>query len=168
MREDGVGSGGAFAWGAFVREDRRLELHFRWSLGLVTYHAGDQAISHEAYLRAVGVPSGANQYPGFSDDPLDGFRHLAHDLHAFLSEFVVGEAETLRRVAPEEAAQANAAWERKMAEYEGDDRVRAEARAHFRAGAYDRVVAELAALHYPQFLPASERRMLEIARRRAT
>jgi hypothetical protein len=165
-RAEGVGSGGAFAWGEFVRDDRRLELHFRRSLGLVTYHLGNHALSHEGYLRAMGVPPGANQYPGFSDDPLDGFRHLAHDLRAFVSEFVRGDAVTLQRAAPEEMAHATAAWERTKAAYEGDDRVRAEAWTHFRAGDYDRVVSALAALRYPQFLPESERRMLEIARRR--
>src|SRR5258705_2299753 len=95
VREEGVGSGGHFAWGEFVRDDRRLELHFRWSLGLVTYHVGIHALSHEAYLRALGVPLGKNQYPGFSDNPLDGFRHLTHDLRTFVPEFVLGDALTL-------------------------------------------------------------------------
>jgi len=46
----GVGSGGTFAGGEFRREDRRLELHFRYSLGLVTYHVGNPALSHEDYM----------------------------------------------------------------------------------------------------------------------
>jgi len=33
----GAGSGGSFASGEFRRGDRRLELHFLYSLGLVTY-----------------------------------------------------------------------------------------------------------------------------------
>ena len=167
LRGADTGSGGPYAWGEFIRADRRLELHFRWSLGLVTYHVGAQALGHEAYLRALGIRPGDHRYPGFSDDPLEGFRHLVHDVGAFMSEFVTGDAATLRRAAPEDLARAEAAWERKKAEYEGDDRARAEARAHFRAGAYDRVVSVLTALRYPQFLPESERRMLEIARRRA-
>jgi hypothetical protein len=35
FRSEGPSSGGPFAWGEFVRGDRRLELHFRDSLGLV-------------------------------------------------------------------------------------------------------------------------------------
>jgi len=52
---EGKGSGGHFAWGEFFREERRLELHIRRSLGLVRYHVGDQSASHEAYLRELGV-----------------------------------------------------------------------------------------------------------------
>jgi hypothetical protein len=35
------------------------------------------ALSHADYLRGLGA-TGA--YPGYSDDPIDGFRHLALDL----------------------------------------------------------------------------------------
>ena len=34
FRDEGSGSGGKFVWGEFARKDRRLELHFRHSLGL--------------------------------------------------------------------------------------------------------------------------------------
>jgi hypothetical protein len=87
----GKGSGGWSASGEFRRERagelRRLELHFRYSLGLVTYHVGSTALSHADYMRALDAK---NEYPGFSDDPLDGFRHLLHDLERYASGFLDG------------------------------------------------------------------------------
>src|SRR5437868_689109 len=68
----GKGSGGYFASGEYVRGDRRLELHFRYSLGLVTYHIGELSLTHDEYMRALLGKDGGNKYPGFSDDPLDG------------------------------------------------------------------------------------------------
>ena len=96
--ESGPGSGGPFARTEYLRTDRRLELHFRYSLGLVTYHLGGSAISHDAYMRAVLGTRGANQYPGFSQDPLDGFRHLRHDLQQFCGEFLSGSEEAMAAV----------------------------------------------------------------------
>jgi hypothetical protein len=86
----GASSGGAFASGEFVRSDRKLELNFRWSLGLVAYRLGSDSISHEEYMRALLGHSGGNQYPGFSNDPMDGFRHLAHDIEQYCSDFLNG------------------------------------------------------------------------------
>jgi len=93
----GTGSGGHFAQAEFVRDDRRLELHFRWSLGLVTYHVGELALSHEAYMEALLGRHGASRYPGFSADPIDGFRDLAADLQEHCMDFVVGPGDEFRR-----------------------------------------------------------------------
>ena len=79
FREEGRGSGGHFAWGEYVRDNRRLELHFRGSLGLVRYHVGDHNAGHETYVLGLGVWEEC-RYPGFSEDPLDGFVHRAADL----------------------------------------------------------------------------------------
>jgi hypothetical protein len=87
----GPGSGGWSASGEFRREDRaglrRLELHYRHSLGLVTYHVDEGSLSHTDYMRALKAN---NQYPGFSTDPLDGFRHLLHDLEHYANDFLSG------------------------------------------------------------------------------
>ena len=86
----GVGSGGSFASGEFRRADRGLELHFRGSLGLVTYHLGCATLSHEDYMWSVLGNRWASHYPGFSDDPMDGFRHLLLDLEQYGSDFLRG------------------------------------------------------------------------------
>jgi hypothetical protein len=94
----GHGSGGYFASGAFERPGRRLELHFRYSLGLVTYHVGAMSLDHRQYMRALGHERDA-AYPGFSSDPLDGFRHLRSDLARFGAEFLEGsDAQFCQRV----------------------------------------------------------------------
>lgn len=102
----GHGSGGDFASGEFVRDRRRLQLHFRHSLGMVTYHLGERSLDHAAYMRAVLGADGGSQYPGFSDDPIDAFRHLAHDLAQFCGSFL-GESD-----APFEAVLLHAKQER--------------------------------------------------------
>jgi hypothetical protein len=86
----GVGSGGSYAAGEFRRANRSLELHFRYSLGLVTYHLGSAALSHEDYMWSVLGKKWASHYPGFSGDPLDGFRHLLLDLEQRASDFLGG------------------------------------------------------------------------------
>lgn len=104
--KSGPGSGGEFARTDYVRGKRRLELHFRYSLGLVTYHLDATRLAHEAYMRAVLGRRGDNQYPGFSEDPLDGFRHLRHDLEHHCSEFLRGSDSEFERVLTLAAAQA--------------------------------------------------------------
>jgi len=93
----GKSSGGDFASSEYVREDRRLEIHFRYSLGLVTYHIGDLSLTHESYMRALLGKNGGNKYPGFSDAPLDGFRHLSYDLTHFCGDFLNGSGEEFER-----------------------------------------------------------------------
>jgi hypothetical protein len=86
----GRGSGGAYASAEFLRGDRRLEVHFRYSLGLVTYHVGNLSLSHEDYMWSVMGKRGASHYPGFSNDPLDGFRDLRRDLEEYGAAFLTG------------------------------------------------------------------------------
>ena len=97
--EFGTGSGGPFASGSYVRAGRRLEVHVRHSLGLVTYHVGALALPHEDLMRALVPPGERAAYPGFSNDPLDGFRHLRADLDRFGQPFLAGVEEELRAVA---------------------------------------------------------------------
>ena len=167
LRGAGRSSGGSFAWGEYVRGDRRLELHFRRSLGLVTYHVGDMTVGHESYMRALDVGVRENRYPGFSEDPLDGFRHLADDLDRFCADFLSGDASVLREAAAGEASRTGERHLSLQAQYVGDGRKRKEARRQFHGHAYEQVVRLLEDLRYPELLTNSERRMLEIARHRA-
>jgi hypothetical protein len=95
----GSGSGGPFASGDFLSRDRRLEFQVRHALGGVRYHFGDYAIAHEDFVRGVrgteGI-EGPTEYPGFSDDPLAGFRHLRADLERFGAVFLKGGAKAFR------------------------------------------------------------------------
>ena len=96
---NGVGSGGRFASGRWVRGSRSVELHFRYSLGLVAYHLGPRSISHDDFMWSVTRGRGGHRYPGFSEDPLQGFRDLATDLGRYGQEFVVGtDADLDRRI----------------------------------------------------------------------
>jgi hypothetical protein len=101
----GHGSGGPFDSGEYVRGDRRLELHFRYSLGLVTYHIGEISISHQDYMRHTGRRALA-QYPSVSTDALDGFRDLAHDLSNFGDDFFSGDGSSFK----DAALKAKAYW----------------------------------------------------------
>lgn len=89
----GGSSGGAFAHGEFTRDDRRLELHFRSSLGLVVYHIGSLSLAHDDYLRALLGRSRGGHYPGTSEKPLAEFEALRQDLIEHCSDFVSGARE---------------------------------------------------------------------------
>ncbi|HEY5218976.1 MAG TPA: hypothetical protein VIJ16_04160 [Gemmatimonadaceae bacterium] len=164
---DGTGSGGAFAWGKFVRSDRGLELHFRRSLGLVTYHAGHLALGHRPYMEALGRAREA-RYPGVSDDPLDGFRDLASDLADLAGpDFLEGPADILRRAAEMVEAEAPQRQREYMAWAVGDVERRDKARALFHAGDFVGTRSLLEALRYPDLATEAEREMLRLARARA-
>jgi hypothetical protein len=93
FKEGGAGrsSGGPYASGIYVNGNRTLEIHFRFSLGLVTYHFGERSVDHESYMRAALGRAGGNHYPGFSDDPISGFENLAYDLQHFATAFLTGD-----------------------------------------------------------------------------
>ncbi len=95
----GPSSGGPYASGTYVNRDRKLEIHFRFSLGLVTYHFGQISLDHESYIHALLGTNGGNKYPGFSEDPLDAFRELAYDLENFATAFLNGNFEEFSRCA---------------------------------------------------------------------
>jgi hypothetical protein len=97
MVASGDGSGGAFAQGEYVRGDRKLELHFRWSLGLVTYHIGMEKLAHEDYMRALLGRSQAGHYPLCSEEPLAGFEALRQDLVEHCADFISGTGEQFRQ-----------------------------------------------------------------------
>jgi hypothetical protein len=65
----GRSCGGDFAAGRFTRGDQYLEIHYRYSLGLVTYGWGDDRLGHAAYLAGLGQ---AGAYPGYGTGPWTG------------------------------------------------------------------------------------------------
>lgn len=97
--DEGKSSGGPFASAEFSRDDRSFEFHFRFSLGMVTYHLGAESITHQEYMCSVLGKPNLSRYPGFSNDPLDAFRDLRDDLENYCSEFLEGTSDTfLRRI----------------------------------------------------------------------
>jgi hypothetical protein len=164
--EEGNGSGGAFAWGEFVREDRRLELHFRHSLGMIRYHAGNYNASHKTYMQELGVRDRCH-YPGISEDPIVAFHDLAHDL-GFAEDFVSGSAVVLQKAAAKEMLETANYSAQLMAGYTGDTRFLGEMKDRFREQRYGDALRLAAKLTYPERMTPSERRMVEIARERSS
>jgi hypothetical protein len=160
----GKSSGGNYAWGEFVRGDRKLEIHVRGNLGLVRYHVGAESASHESYMRELGVRERCH-YPGFSEDPRDAFQGLAHDL-AFADDFLTGTAALLRQAAMKESSDSAARNANLMAGYVGDTRKVEHLRSCFRRGKYDDAIVEYNSLKYPERLSESDRKMIELARKR--
>jgi len=100
----GTSSGGYFASGEFRRGEHSLELHYRYSLGLVTYHVGKLALTHEDYVWAIVGRRWTGAYPGFSSEPLDAFRHLLADLQRYGHDFLAGsESDFAARIKQAEA-----------------------------------------------------------------
>jgi hypothetical protein len=102
----GTGSGGRYASGEFVRDDRRLTLHVRHSLGLVSYTSDSLSASHDAYVRMVNNGR-AGDYPGFSSDPMSAFDRLRRDIGLHGELFLRGTDADLRALLTRAAA-----WER--------------------------------------------------------
>jgi hypothetical protein len=96
----GKGRGGNFSFGRYVRQDRFLELHYRYTLGLVTYHIGNDSLDHETYMRFLGV-YGNNSYPDFPQNPIDSFHNLAKDLERHCIDFLRGDGGQFRKFAAE-------------------------------------------------------------------
>jgi len=90
---EGEGSGGSFAVASYQRGNRTLELHFRFSLGLVSYQVGEWALPHRDYVRAVRALHGGGEasYPGFASEPSGAFVGLRKDLEQFGEVFLKGE-----------------------------------------------------------------------------
>jgi hypothetical protein len=99
LEKIGSGSGGHYAQGAFVRGDRRLELHYRGSLGLVAYSIGSSFLSHDDYARARRASIGPSHYPSVPKHALDDFRALAVDLVELAADFVRGPGDEFRACA---------------------------------------------------------------------
>jgi hypothetical protein len=97
--ETGRGSGGHFARADYQNGDRRLELHYRFSLGLVTYHFGRTSLQHESYMKVILGKAGGNKYPGFPDNPRDSFLDLEHDLGHYAGAFLTGDGSEFERCA---------------------------------------------------------------------
>jgi hypothetical protein len=97
------GHPGNAARGTFVKGDRQLKLGFRWSLGPVIYRIGSVSVVREALMKYAGHYAEA-EYPGFSTDPLDAFRHLAGDLHRFGGDFMFGDGATIIAASKAKAA----------------------------------------------------------------
>jgi hypothetical protein len=116
------------ARGRFVHADdqRRLELSVvhtfatdangemsgaaRCTLRDVTYRLGNLKLEHEAYMAVVLGEEGSNQYPSFGGHPLDGFRHLAHDLDCYATAFLRGPEAHFKVIAERAALWSRGMW----------------------------------------------------------
>ena len=164
--DSGMSSGGGYASGEYCRDDRRLEIHFRYSLGQVRYHIGHVSASHESYMKEILGGNGGNHYPGFSTDPLDGFRHLAHDIEVYGQDFLNGSGVVLEKAALKENQEAHINDTIKWAATIGDNIKREEARLCFQQRDYQGVVEKLKDIKYPELMTEFERKMLELAKKR--
>ena len=164
LREEGQSKYGPFAWGEFVRDDRRLELHYRHGLGLVRYHVAGHSATHEAYMKALGV-WGHHRYPGFARDAQNVFHDLAHDLW-YTVDFRRGDAAVLLAAAEKEAHATASTAQRTLARSVGDTDRLEKIRALFKAKHYAEVVKLNSQLQYPELLSETERRMIAVARKR--
>ena len=164
----GRGSGGDYAWGKYVRDDRSLHLHHRWGLGIIEYHIADLWIDHDGYLKHLGVEKQSNVLWMPLESGLDRYRALRSDIERFCSDFLAGPAVDWASAATAEGHRRTERNRELNAGYVGDDRKRQQAHELFREERYADVVTLLDSLHYPDLLNQSEERMLHIARKRAS
>ena len=91
MDATGKGSGGHFAQGSYRHENRRLELHYRFGLGVVIYHMGEFSLEHGDYMRLLGVHKDSKFCSASLDTTLDGFSRLKEDLECLCTDFLAGD-----------------------------------------------------------------------------
>ncbi len=163
--ETGKGSGGHFAHGQFINEDKTIDLHFRWSLGLVSYKINNLILSHEDYIDLVGQ-HGQNKYPNFSDNPLDAFHCLLFDLKNLLNDFTENNALIYRQKAPDKIKDLEKTQllknnaDKKL--YSGDQRLIEKIKIEFKNGNFLKVDKLKNQIKHPEFLTATELRLFEI------
>jgi hypothetical protein len=161
----GQGSGGRFAHGQFVCEDRIIDLHFRYSLGLVSYQADNLILGHEDLIDLLDK-KGQNQYPNFSDDPIDAFNCMKWDLKYLLPDFTENNAVIFRQRAPvkikelEKIQIAKGNADKKI--YSGDQKILEEAKAEFKKGNYLLVDKLKEQIKYPDLLTSTEKKLFEL------
>ncbi len=139
-------------------------MHFRQSLGLVQYHLGNHSVRHEPYMRRLGVWSQC-RYPGFSNEPLQVFEDLSHDL-AFASDFTTGDGTALVAAAEAQEVEDDGRNEAILAGYQGQTRQLAEMRSLFKQAKYAEVMKVYQSLPSPHLLTDAELRLVHIAQRR--
>lgn len=161
----GQSSGGHFAYGKFICGDREIELHFRWSLGLVSYKAANTILGHEDYINLVNK-HGQNKYPNFSNEPNDAFKCLKFDLENFLVDFTENNAFQFRQKGPEKALEIEKRQETKnnadMKIYSGDKRKIDQAKIEFKNGNYEEVDKLKRQIQHPDLLTKTEKRLFEL------
>ncbi len=160
----GIGSGGDYAEGRMEALPRAIEMHFRNTLGLVRFHYGNHSVAHEHYMKHLGVTDRC-EYPGYSESPMSGFQHLAHDLQAFGADFF-GSGEKLIAASKIEAEEEAARAQEYQLSASGDPRARLMAREAFRCGDYHNTIRLLTNMQFPGELSSSELKLLSIAQKR--
>lgn len=85
--------------GRFERGTRALAVVDHDGLRTAHYTLDAVTITHDAYMLAVLGRGGSNMFPTFRGDPLDGWRHLAHDLRTYAQVFLRGTDAQFARVA---------------------------------------------------------------------
>ncbi len=160
----GPSSGGPFCEAEFAGVNRRVELHFRHSVGMVRWHIGDISASHGAYMEALGRSA---SYPRSQDDEMEAFGCLARDFSLIRTDFIEGDGGVLAKAAVAEEAH-NAARHRKLiVGYVGDTAARSHARDAFRSEDYAEVMKLLGGLRYPSEMTPAEKKMYTMALKRA-
>lgn len=76
----------------------------------VKYQVGELTVAHEAYMAVVLGEEGSNQYPTFGGEPLDGFRHLRHDMECYATAFLRGPASHFKVIAERAALWSRGMW----------------------------------------------------------
>jgi len=161
----GQSSGGHFAFGQFVCGDREIELHFRWSLGLVSYKADNTVLGHEDYINLLDK-HGQNKYPNFSDEPNDAFKCLRFDLENLLKDFTENNAVQFRKKGPEKAIEIEKQQEVKNKAnkkiYSGDRQKIDQSKIEFKNGNYVEVDKLKKQIQHPELLTETEKKIFEL------
>ena len=162
----GVGSGGHFASGNFTRNSRKLSLHHRWGLGIVTFGVEEFVSPHADYVSFLGVGDRSTLLWMPLASGLDRYHALRFDIETLFGDFTTGDASMLTAAARKYAPRMAIVGIQLNAEAVGDIEKRRLARDAFNDRHCAEAIELLDSIVYPELLTGSETRMLEIARSR--
>ena len=171
LKGTGKSSGGTFAYGHFIKRgrlfgrQRKIELHFRFSLGLVSYTVGDLVLSHQDFVDLLDK-HGKNKYPNFSDDPQDAFHCLLWDIKNILNDFTEHKAVIFRQKASKRLKEIRkgqeAMQQNDLKNSSGDQCLINKASIAFKKGHYREVDRLKQQLKYPALLSRTEQKLFEL------
>lgn len=161
----GNSSGGPYAVGKFTCGSRSIWLHHRQGLGHVVYQIDNLSLEHEQYLSELGTAKQSRFLWLPKEAGVERYDSLRQDLERYLSEFLTGSAEVFFQAAKQLAEKLELENLRYTAEMYGDVEKRQAAREAFRQKRYAEVLTIIDSIRFPQLLTASERMLVDIARR---
>ena len=166
--ENGKGSGGQFTIATYINGHKRFIIGYRYSIGELGYQFENIKVGHTFYLDHLGLAD-KKQFPDFqSDDKLNSFRHILHDLYFLVDDFFVGPCSKLIEASKLQEKFIKEHNEKAQEEYNNHfDKIKIEqARQKFKDKEYKKALELYATVEHKTLLNDVDKKTIEYCKRR--